>query len=135
MMIRFPVLFLFGLLGTLVALGVVAINLAPSTSSPATALSPTRRYEVRVESERDGSYFHVDFDGGCLVTDESGSSASTSIEGTTPKTFTYTGRSISCSYQKRHSDSFPLRASVLRDGDVVKTVETTATYGTVAFAI
>jgi hypothetical protein len=144
MMFRFPFLFLFGLLGMFVALAIMAVNLTPSTSVTATAAAPivvTRspRYEIRLQSERDGSFFHIDVTGSCLVTDHNGAGASSSsertIEGTTPQSFTFAGESISCTIQKRHSESFPLMATVLRDGQVVKTLETNVTYGAVSFAI
>jgi hypothetical protein len=105
-------------------------------ATSARAKSETSVYEVMLagENSRDGGPATVKFDGGCLVTGSDGSSESKTIEGRTPSTYSYSGRGISCSYQKQ-GGSDRLRATVKRDGQIVKTIETSTEYGIISFAI
>jgi hypothetical protein len=147
-MLRFPALFLVGLLGTLAALAILAINFAPSTTTSVVADVPAAAtpvaalpieqaaaiYEIHLDGayNNPGSDPHIKFSGGCLVT---GSSDYSTIEGTTPKRYGVTGIGMSCTFQKQGANNFHLQATVLRDGELVKQIETTAEYGIVSFAI
>lgn len=132
----------FAVIGGLTLL-VVGIGLIGATSATKSAASSSKTdrsaYEVRLEGERTSinglERTNIDFDGSCLVSATDGSNESKSISGSTPQTFSYTGRGISCSFQKHRADSEKLKATVRRDGQIVKTIDTSAEYGIVSFAI
>lgn len=57
--------------------------------------------------------------------------SSQSVEGTGPKTFNITGspQVVGCAFQKRDSGNKQLSASIISNGNVLKTTSTTANYG------
>lgn len=76
----------------------------------------------------------VPFSGSCLVSTGSGSESKT-VDGKTPMSLTYRGRSISCTFQKQDADQTLFRASVSRSGVYQKQVDTTAQYGVLSFVV
>jgi len=129
------------LVPTVIALAtLVACSPTPSPSSVKTVgKSSPSQYEVQLDGEwsQPGSTGDpkVKFDGECLVTASDISSASRMVEGTTPKTITYSGQSISCSFQKKEADIWHLKATVKKDGIKVKEVSTESRYGVVSFVV
>lgn len=116
-------------LSTKSATPAVASASSASSASSANKAFDWYRYEVSVGASG------TDFDGSCLVTGSDGSMESKTISGTGPQSYTYTGRGISCNYQKRRGNSAPLTVTVRRDGQVMKTVDTTTEYGIVSFVL
>jgi hypothetical protein len=112
----------------------VTANLPAPTTTATPQPSASATFEVRLASS-DGSNGtlppydrQVKFNGGCMV---NGTYAS--IEGRTPKTYTYSGDSISCTYQKQEGNPWPLRVTAKRNGATVQLVSTESEYGVVSF--
>jgi len=132
-------------IGTFVVIGgltvlVIGIGLVSTTRSAASGTKyDWSAYEVKVEGDRTSwngvEPTVMEFKGGCLVSNTDGSNESKSISGSTPQSFSYVGRGISCNYQKQRGDSDKLKVTVRRDGQIVKTLDTSAEYGIVSFAI
>lgn len=126
------------LVPSLVAMGTLVACSSPPPSAKAAVKTTPSQYEVQLEGEYPnslGSDPKVKFEGGCLVTMSDVSSESKMTEATTPTRLTYTGQSISCSYQKQDAVTFRLKATVKKDGVTVKETSTDARYGIVSFAV
>jgi hypothetical protein len=91
------------------------------------AVSSTATYTIEISGSGGTS-----FNGSYLVLQPSGSSASKSVEGIIPETYTAEGMSVSCAFQKQSPGT--LRVTVKRNGQVMKVEQTTAEYGMVTIA-
>lgn len=104
----------------------------PRVSAPVPTVSATAFFAVQI----DGST--QQFSGACLVSDPNGSSSQQSLSGFTPKSYTYTGAAVSCSFQNllpKFSDQYGLRLTIQRNGRTVKEVESSVLYGMVSAAV
>ena len=123
---------------TLSGLLVVVASTLPRATEPAAAAivdvpPQPSTFEIRLESQYGPTAPtdpHAPFSGGCWA---NGTYAT--VSGTTPKAYTITAPSISCSFQKANGTIWPLKATVLRDGVPVQHVTTETEYGVVSFVI
>ena len=86
---------------------------------------PTFTIQVRGD---DGLEFH----GSYMVT-VAGSSQSQSVEGRVPQDYSVSGKIVSVSFQKK-AEQGSLRVALVKNGEVVKSAETSAAYGMVTAA-
>lgn len=122
-------------LGVLVVFGIGVAQ--PQTNTPAaSSIAASRHASPTIEVLVEGAYGptapndpQLKFSGGCSV---NGTYAS--VEGVTPKTYSYSGDSISCTYQKQSPNSWPLKVTAKRNGVTVQQTKTEAEYGVVSFA-
>lgn len=86
---------------------------------------PTFTVQIRGD---DGLEFH----GSYMITG-GGSAQSQSVQGVVPQDYTISGRIVSASFQKKAKEG-NLRLSILKNGEIIKTAETSADYGVVTAA-
>ena len=105
---------------------------AATVEAPQSPPQPTL-FEVRLESQYGPTAPtdpHVKFSGGCW---DNGAFAS--VSGATPKAFSYTATSISCTFQKQGANTWPLKVTVTRDGVPVQQMATESEFGVVSFVV
>ena len=75
----------------------------------------------------------LSYSGNYMAVKSDGSSASRSVEGIIPAQYTVRGNIVSAVFQKQTENGL-LKVEILRDGNLIKSSETTASYGVVSVA-
>lgn len=78
-------------------------------------------------------YGTADWSGSIMVVKADGSSITQSYDSIAPRTYSFTGHIVSCTFQKQVKVG-TLSVDILKDGKLVKSGSTTAEYGVVSIA-
>jgi hypothetical protein len=122
---------LIGCLG-LIVLAVIIGGIVLATGSGTPVVTPTLSSDTEFQIKVSGTA-GLPFSGSYMVVSSGGQSVSKSVDGTVPTQYSVEGMMVSVAFQKQTEDG-TLKVEILRDGQVVKSSDTTAAYGLVSVA-
>jgi len=112
-----------------IVLVLIVLIAGAGCSGPVTPARAVHDFTIEVNND-----WGLSFSGSYMVVMPDGSSKSQSVEGAGDVSYKASGSMVSCVFQKQTGDADRLAVTILRDGNVVSSSETTAAYGVVSLA-